>query len=64
MSGVAADQLLRSHAPGDLDAPVRDQRVAVAGGNSLALIELAEVLSSDQLADLRPDRDSNAGPTA
>jgi hypothetical protein len=54
LSGEAADQLLRSHAPGDVDAPVRDQLVAVAGGNPLALGELAEVLSGDQVADRAP----------
>jgi DNA-binding CsgD family transcriptional regulator len=54
LSGEAADQLLRHHAPGDVDAAVRDQLVAATGGNPLALGELAEVLSGDQLAGRAP----------
>src|SRR6185437_2588081 len=50
LSGEAAGQLLRGHAPGDVDAAVRDQLVAATGGNPLALGELSEVLSADQLS--------------
>jgi AAA ATPase domain len=54
LSGEAADQLLRSHAPGDVDAAVRDQLVAATGGNPLALSELTDVLSGDQLSGRVP----------
>ena len=54
LSGEAAGQLLRCHAPGDVDAAVRDQLVAATGGNPLALGELSEVLSADQLSGRAP----------
>jgi DNA-binding CsgD family transcriptional regulator len=54
LSGEAAGQVLRSHAPGDVDAAVRDRLVAATGGNPLALGELAEVLSGDQLSGRAP----------
>src|SRR5689334_5493699 len=54
LSGEAAGQLLRRHAPGDVDAAVRDQLVAATGGNPLALGELSEVLSADQLSGRAP----------
>jgi DNA-binding CsgD family transcriptional regulator len=54
LSGEAAGELLRSHAPGDVDAAVRDQLVAATGGNPLALGELTEVLSDDQLSGRAP----------
>jgi DNA-binding CsgD family transcriptional regulator len=54
LSGEAAGQLLRGHAPGDVDAAVRDQLVAATGGNPLALGELSEVLSADQLSGRVP----------
>jgi hypothetical protein len=37
LSGESAGQLLRGHAPGDVDAAVRDQLVAATAGNPLAL---------------------------
>jgi DNA-binding CsgD family transcriptional regulator len=54
LSGEAAGQLLRSHASADVDAAVRDQLVAATGGNPLALGELSEVLSGDQLSGRAP----------
>ena len=54
LSGEPAGQLLRRHAPGDVDAAVRDQLVAATGGNPLALSELSEVLSADQLSGRAP----------
>ena len=54
LSGEAADQLLRRHVPGDVDAAVRDQLVAATGGNPLTLGELTEVLSGDQLSGRAP----------
>jgi AAA ATPase domain len=54
LSGESAGQLLRGHAPGDVDAAVRDQLVAATAGNPLALGELAEVLSGDQLSGRDP----------
>jgi len=54
LSGEAAGQLLRRHAPGDVDAAVRDQLVAATRGNPLALGELSEVLSADQLSGRAP----------
>jgi DNA-binding CsgD family transcriptional regulator len=54
LSGEAAGQLLRSHAAGDVDAGVQDQLVTATGGNPLALAELTEVLSADQLAGRVP----------
>ncbi len=54
LSGEAADQLLRSHAPGGVDAVVRDQLVTATEGNPLALGELTEVLSGDQLSGRAP----------
>jgi hypothetical protein len=37
-----------------VDAAVRDQLVAATGGNPLALGELSEVLSADQLSGRAP----------
>jgi AAA ATPase-like protein len=54
LSGEAAGQLLRGRGPGDVDAAVRDQLVAATAGNPLALGELAEVLSADQLSGRDP----------
>ena len=54
LSSEAAGQLLRSQASGDVDAAVRDQLVAATGGNPLALGELAEALSGDQLSGRAP----------
>ncbi|HEY1002710.1 MAG TPA: AAA family ATPase, partial [Streptosporangiaceae bacterium] len=54
LSGEAAGQLLRRRAPEDVDAAVRDRLVAATGGNPLALGELSEVLSADQLSGRAP----------
>ena len=54
LSGEAAGQLLRRHAPGDVDAAVRDRLVTATGGNPLALGELSGVLSADQLSGRAP----------
>ena len=54
LSGEAAGQLLSRHAPGEVEAAVRDQLVAATGGNPLALGELSEVLSADQLSGRAP----------
>lgn len=54
LSSEAAEQLLRGHAPGDVAAAVRDQLVVTTGGNPLALGELAEALSGDELSGRVP----------
>ena len=54
LSGEPAGQLLRGHAPEDVDAAVRDRLVTATGGNPLALGELSEVLSADQLSGRAP----------
>ncbi|MGH3177682.1 MAG: AAA family ATPase, partial [Streptosporangiaceae bacterium] len=54
LSGEAAGRLLRGRAPEDVDAAVRDRLVAATGGNPLALGELSEVLSADQLSGRAP----------
>jgi hypothetical protein len=50
VSGVDADVVLGAHAGRSIDPGVRDRLVAATGGNPLALVELAGVLSADQLA--------------
>ncbi|HEY7010494.1 MAG TPA: AAA family ATPase [Jatrophihabitantaceae bacterium] len=50
LSGEAAGELLRSHTAGGVDDAVRDQLVSATAGNPLALTELSEVLSPDQLS--------------
>ena len=42
------------HAPEDVDAAVRDRLVTATGGNPLALGELSEALSTDQLSGRAP----------
>jgi DNA-binding CsgD family transcriptional regulator len=54
LSGEAAGQQLRGRGPGHVDAAVRDQLVTATAGNPLALGELAEVLSADQLSGRDP----------
>jgi DNA-binding CsgD family transcriptional regulator len=50
----AAGALLAEHAPAALSAEVQDRLVENAGGNPLALIELAGLLSDEQLAGRAP----------
>ena len=50
VSGADADALLTAQAGADLDPGVRDRLVAGTGGNPLALVELAGVLTVEQLA--------------
>src|SRR4051794_15349971 len=53
-SGADADALLTSHAGNAVAPAVRDQLVAGTGGNPLALVELAGVLTAEQLAGRAP----------
>jgi DNA-binding CsgD family transcriptional regulator len=50
----AAGALLAGRVPSGLSREVRDRLVASAGGNPLALIELAELLDAEQLAGEAP----------
>src|SRR3954464_6805435 len=54
VSGEAADEVLSARSGGDVDRAVRDQLVTSTGGNPLALVELAGVLTGDQLAGRAP----------
>ena len=54
VDGPAAESLLRAHSDQDVDPAVRDQLVSATGGNPLALVELAGVLTADQLAGRAP----------
>ena len=54
VAGDAADALLATRTGGEVDPAVRDQVVAATGGNPLALVELAGVLTADQLAGRTP----------
>jgi AAA ATPase domain len=54
MTGADADVLLSARAGTDIDPAVRDQLVTSTGGNPLALVELAGVLTADQLAGRAP----------
>jgi DNA-binding CsgD family transcriptional regulator len=54
LTGQAADDLLAARTDGGVDPAVRDQLVASTGGNPLALVELAGVLTPDQLAGRAP----------
>jgi DNA-binding CsgD family transcriptional regulator len=54
VSGADADALLTARAGADLDPAVREQLVAGTGGNPLALVELAGVLTAEQLAGRAP----------
>jgi DNA-binding CsgD family transcriptional regulator len=53
VTGADADALLAVHG-GGVDPGVRDQLVAGTGGNPLALVELAGVLTAEQLAGRAP----------
>ena len=54
ITGSAADTLLTARAHGMVDPAVRDRLVSATGGNPLALGELADVLTGDQLAGRAP----------
>jgi DNA-binding CsgD family transcriptional regulator len=54
LDATAARELLGERAGATLSAEVRDQLVAIAGGNPLALLELPVALSADQLAGRAP----------
>jgi DNA-binding CsgD family transcriptional regulator len=54
LSGGAAEALLAARGGEDVDPAVRDQLVTATAGNALALAELAEVLTGDQLAGRAP----------
>src|SRR4051794_20968760 len=54
VTGQDADALLSARARDDIDPAVRDQLVAGTGGNPLALVELAGLLSAEQLAGRAP----------
>ncbi|WP_138758543.1 helix-turn-helix transcriptional regulator [Modestobacter altitudinis] len=54
VTGADADTLLAARAGGGIDPGVRDQLVAGTGGNPLALVELARVLTGEQLAGRAP----------
>src|SRR4051794_40188201 len=54
VSGADADALLTVRSGADVDPGVRDRLVAGAGGNPLALVELAGVLTAEQLAGRSP----------
>jgi len=60
VTGADADALLAARAGGDIDPAVRDELVAGTGGNPLALVELAGVLTGEQLAGTSPFADSAA----
>ena len=54
LSQVASRELLDREVEGTLDSGVRDRLVIEAEGNPLALIELAQLLTAEQLAGLAP----------
>ena len=54
VSGADADALLTTRAGVDVDPQVRDRLVTSTGGNPLALVELAGVLTAEQLAGRAP----------
>jgi DNA-binding CsgD family transcriptional regulator len=54
LDAEAAGALLAEHVPTALSGEVRERLVANAGGNPLALIELAGLLSDEQLAGRAP----------
>ncbi|WP_138732059.1 helix-turn-helix transcriptional regulator [Modestobacter excelsi] len=54
VTGADADALLAGHDGGGIDPGVRDQLVTGTGGNPLALVELARVLTGEQLAGRAP----------
>ncbi|PRY51891.1 regulatory LuxR family protein [Geodermatophilus tzadiensis] len=54
LTGADAEVVLAARAGGAVDPAVRDQLVEATGGNPLALGELSEVLTADQLAGRAP----------
>ncbi|MGZ4403426.1 MAG: AAA family ATPase, partial [Gaiellaceae bacterium] len=54
LSQVASRDLLDREVEGTLDSGVRDRLVIEAAGNPLALVELAQLLTTEQLAGLAP----------
>ncbi|MFB7738851.1 AAA family ATPase [Streptomyces sp. NPDC056112] len=54
VNGADAHALLSEHTGTDIDPAARDQLVAGTGGNPLALVELAGVLTADQLSGRAP----------
>ncbi|WP_199522226.1 helix-turn-helix transcriptional regulator [Geodermatophilus marinus] len=54
VTGETADVLLAARAGRGIDPAVRDQLVTGTGGNPLALVELAAVLTDDELAGQAP----------
>jgi DNA-binding CsgD family transcriptional regulator len=54
MTGADAGALLAAQVSADVDEKVRDELVTATGGNPLALVELAGLLSTDQLAGRAP----------
>ena len=54
VTGADAEQLLRTGSDATIDGGVRDRLVAATGGNPLALVELAGVLTAEQLAGTAP----------
>ena len=54
VTGTDAEQLLRTGSDATIDCGVRDRLVAATGGNPLALVELAGVLTAEQLAGTAP----------
>src|SRR3954453_10399997 len=54
VGGEAAGAVLSARSGGDVDPAVRDSLVISTGGNPLALVELAGVLTADQLAGRAP----------
>jgi DNA-binding CsgD family transcriptional regulator len=54
LSQVASRELLDREVEGTLDGGVRDRLIVETEGNPLALIELAQVLTAEQLAGLAP----------
>ncbi|MGY1833122.1 AAA family ATPase [Geodermatophilus sp. SYSU D01180] len=54
MAGADADAVLSARATATVDPAVRDRLVATTGGNPLALVELAGVLTPEQLSGRAP----------
>jgi DNA-binding CsgD family transcriptional regulator len=54
MTGADAGALLAAQVSADVDEKVRDELVTATGGNPLALVELAGLLSTEQLAGRAP----------
>jgi DNA-binding CsgD family transcriptional regulator len=54
LSQVSSRELLEREVEGTLDSDVRDRLIVEVEGNPLALIELAQLLTAEQLAGLAP----------